>query len=40
MNTAQRLAPMEVLDLDAQPVNLGALWKDRVVVLVFVRHFG
>jgi hypothetical protein len=34
------LAPMTVLTLDARPVALGSLWKDRPQVIVWLRHFG
>ncbi len=40
MTAADRLAPLTVLDLEGTPVALGALWAERPVVLVFVRHFG
>jgi hypothetical protein len=34
------LVRMTVLDDHKQVVELGTLWKDHPVVLVFVRHFG
>ena len=34
------LAKVEVLDTEGRPHALGALWGERPVVLVFVRHFG
>jgi hypothetical protein len=37
---ADDLATMTVLDAHGQPVVLGTLWRDRVAVLAFVRHFG
>jgi hypothetical protein len=37
---ADDLAEMTVLDADATAVRLGALWRDRPAILVFVRHFG
>jgi hypothetical protein len=37
---AEDLASLTVLDADRQPVTLGSLWRDRIVVLAFVRHFG
>lgn len=40
MVIAEELASVVVLDVDAQPVRLGALWAERPVILVFVRHFG
>jgi hypothetical protein len=35
-----RLAATPVLDLAGAPVPLGTLWRERPVVLVFLRHFG
>jgi hypothetical protein len=35
-----RLADLTLLDADERPVRLGALWADRPVVLVWIRHFG
>ena len=40
MRTATRLAPITLSTFDAQPCELGSLWRDRTVVLVFLRHFG
>jgi hypothetical protein len=40
MELADDLAKMTVLDTQGQPVELGSLWKDHAVALVFVRHFG
>jgi hypothetical protein len=37
---ADDLATMTVLDEGGQTVPLGGLWRDRAVVLVFLRHFG
>ena len=34
------LASLQVTGLDGQPVRVGSLWRDRPLVLVFVRHFG
>lgn len=31
---------VSVLNLDAAPVAVDSLWKDRRVTLVFLRHFG
>jgi hypothetical protein len=39
-NIARTLARLTALDDRAQPVVLGTLWKERTVVLAFVRHFG
>jgi hypothetical protein len=35
-----RLSDVEVLDPAGAPFRLGAVWRDRPVVLVFIRHFG
>jgi hypothetical protein len=40
MDVAERLAPIELPDADQRPVRLGALWEERPVVLVFLRHYG
>ncbi len=40
MSVASALAPIEVLDPEGRAVRLGSLWKDRPVVLTFIRHFG
>jgi hypothetical protein len=37
---ASELAGMGVLDPDGREVRLGDLWRDRPIVLVFIRHFG
>lgn len=37
---ADDLAPMTVLDADRNAIPLGTLWRDRIAVLAFVRHFG
>ena len=37
---ARELGRLDVLDTDGREVRLGDLWKDRTVVLVFIRHFG
>ncbi len=34
------LSEAPVLDLDGRAVPLSSLWRDRTVVLAFVRHFG
>ena len=33
-------AAAEVEDLDGERHRLGSLWRERPVVLVFLRHFG
>jgi len=40
MHLATRLAGIELSDWKGEPVRLGSLWRDRPVVLVFIRHFG
>jgi hypothetical protein len=34
------LAGIELRDADERAVRLGDLWRERPVVLVFIRHFG
>jgi hypothetical protein len=36
----RRLADIELSDWRGQTLRLGALWEERPVVLVFIRHFG
>ena len=36
----KRLAQVRVLDPRGEPVRLGALWRERTAVLVFLRHYG
>ncbi len=40
LDRADDLAKMTVQDAQGQPVELGSLWHDKTVALVFVRHFG
>ncbi len=40
MSLAQVLAPLSVLDANGADVPLASLWRERPVVLVFIRHFG
>ncbi|MGH0036608.1 MAG: hypothetical protein ACQGVK_16410 [Myxococcota bacterium] len=40
MNTATKLAGIELEDWQGRRETLGHLWRDRTVVLVFIRHFG
>jgi hypothetical protein len=37
---AQRLSHMELSDWQGESQRLGELWRERPVVLVFIRHFG
>lgn len=34
------LQGLTVQNVDGEPVEMDSLWKDRKVVLVFLRHFG
>ena len=34
------LAEIEILDQNEQKVRVGDFWRDRTVVLAFIRHFG
>lgn len=40
MRLATKLAGIELEDWQGGTVGLGSLWRDRSVVLVFIRHFG
>jgi len=40
MRTASRLATIELSDWQGEQHVLGSLWRERPVVLVFIRHFG
>ncbi len=40
MRTSTRLAGIELESWDGQRVALGSTWRERPVVLVFLRHFG
>ena len=40
LDRADDLAAMTVLDEQGHAIVLGTLWRERPVVLVFVRHFG
>lgn len=37
---AAKLGPLVLEDLDRGPTPLASLWRERPVLLVFVRHFG
>jgi len=37
---ARRLSNIELLDWQGVPQRLGTFWKERPIVLVFIRHFG
>jgi len=38
--TLQKLGRQKVSDETGNQIKLSALWKDKRVVLVFIRHFG
>jgi hypothetical protein len=40
VGVAKRLASLELLDWRGEPARLGDTWRERPVVLVFLRHFG
>ncbi len=40
MSFGETLGSVEVLDTEGRPRRLGELWRERTVVLVFIRHFG
>ena len=40
MGVASRLARIELTDWQGEGQRIGALWEERPVVLVFIRHFG
>ena len=40
MRTASRLAAIELSDWQGQRHALGSFWRERPIVLVFIRHFG
>lgn len=37
---ADALGAIELPDHDGRPVRLGELWRDRIAVLVWLRHYG
>jgi hypothetical protein len=39
-SVAERLDSIEVRDPERRTVRLGELWRERPVVLIFIRHFG
>ena len=40
MGVARRLERIELSDWQGEAQRLGALWDERAIVLVFIRHFG
>ncbi len=40
MRTATRLSGITLADWQGEPQELAAYWRERPVVLVFIRHFG
>ena len=39
-NVAARLAPLTVSDPEGREMHFDELWRERPVVMVFLRHFG
>lgn len=40
MRVTTRLSSIELENVEGESIRLGALWQDKTVVLVFIRHFG
>ena len=40
MGVVSKLSPLKLSDWRGDSVELGSLWRERPVVLVFLRHFG
>lgn len=40
MRLSTRLSDIVLEDWEGRPQRLGDLWRERTVVLVFIRHFG
>ena len=40
MSLESKLARIELSDWQGEPRTLGTFWRERPVVLVFIRHFG
>ena len=40
MDVPARLSPIELEEVGHEQVALGTYWRDKTVVLVFLRHFG
>jgi hypothetical protein len=40
LSRADDLAKLTVLDETGKTVELGSLWRDQTIVLMFIRHFG
>jgi hypothetical protein len=40
MSATDALAKLSVQDETGKTVEVGAIWRDRTIVLAFVRHFG
>ena len=40
MKTSTRLSGIELRDWTGAPARLADTWRERAVVLVFIRHFG
>jgi len=40
MRLSDKLSGIQLSQWNGEPMRLGALWRDRPIVLVFIRHFG
>lgn len=40
MKAIDEIQESTVLNLEGKTITLGALWRERTIVLVFVRHYG
>jgi len=40
MRLSDKLSGLELSQWNGEPARLGEFWRDRPVVLVFIRHFG
>jgi len=40
MRLSDRLADIQVQDIQGAPFRLGDAWRERTAVLLFIRHFG
>jgi len=36
----KRVSKLTVLDIEGEAVEIESLWKDRRIILAFLRHFG
>jgi hypothetical protein len=40
VRVSTRLSGIELSDWQGEPVELGSLWQEKPIILVFIRHFG